>query len=208
MKQLNRIIIPLLVFFLLIGLIIGLRFYLLDYFIKPIALLAWGVWRIILSVDQQYYWLLLIIICGWLVFRLIPFWRRQKEKQVYRYAYRPPSQLEHWQTLIKDSSSMGNGRDQLRSSLKELVITLIAQDEKSDQSNAEIRITQEINMLPSLVRDYLFPPDQVNGIFTRNVQKRAWYRKISFIKQPDEYIFIDATLQWMETELEINHENQ
>lgn len=207
MKQLNRIIIPLFVLFLLIGLIIGLRSYLLDYLIKPIALLAWGVWRTLLSVDQQFYWILLVIICGGMVFSLIPFWRRQKVKQVYRYAYRPPGQLEYWQTLIKDSISMGNGRDQLRSSLRELVITLMAQDEKSDQSNAEMRISRKINLLPPLVRDYLFPPDQMDGIFTRNVQKRAWYRKMSIKKQPKEYIFIDATLQWIETELEIDHEN-
>lgn len=207
MKQLNRIIIPLLVIFLLTGVIIGFRSYLLDYLIMPIALLAWGVWRIMLSVDQQFYWILLVIICGGLVFRLILFGSGQKDNQMYRYAYRPPSQFEHWQTLIKDSLSMGNGRDQLRSSLKEMVITLMVQDEKSDQSNAEMRITPKINMLPPLVRDYLFPPDQMDGIFTGNVQKRAWYRKIRFKKQPKDYIFMDSTLQWMETELEIDHEN-
>jgi len=207
MKQLNRITIPLFVLFLLVGLMIGLRSYLLDYLIKPIALLAWGVWRTLHSVDQQFYWILLVIICGGLVFRLIPFWSRQKVKQVYRYAYRPPSQLEYWQALFRDSLSKGNGRDQLRSSLKELAITLMAQDGKSDPSDAEMRISQKISLLPPQVRDYLFPPGQVDGIFTRNVQKRAWYRKIMFKKQPKEYIFMDATLQWMETELEIDHEN-
>lgn len=207
MKQLNRIILPLLFLFLLIGLVIGFRSYLLDYLIQPIALLVWGVWRTLLSVDQQFYWILLVILCGGMVFRLIPFWSRQKIKQVYRYAYRAPGQFEQWQALIRDSHSMGNGQDQLRSSLKELVITLMVQDEKSDPSDAEMRITQKINRLPPRVRDYLFPSGQVDGIFTRNEQKRAWYRKIWFKKQPKENIFMDATLQWMETELEINHEN-
>ena len=207
MKSLNRIIMPLLVLFLLAGLVVRFRSYLLDYLIRPIALLAWGAWRTLLSVDQRFYWILLVIICGGLVFRLIPFWSKQKVKQVYRYAYRPPSQLEYWQALFKDRLSMGNGRDQLRSSLRELAITLMAQDEKTEPSNAEMRINQKISLLPPRMREYLFPPGQEDGIFTRNVQKRAWFRKIRIKKEPKEDILIDATLQWMESELEIDHEH-
>ena len=207
MKQLNKIILPLFILFLSIGLVIGFRSYLLEYLIHPIALLAWGIRRLMLTVDQQLYWLLLVLLCAGMVFLLVPFWNRQKVPPVYRYAYRPPGPFEYWQALIRDRRSTGNGQDQLRSNLKELAITLMTQSERSDPSDVERMISQKIGTLPPAVRDYLFPPGQEDGIFTHNVQKRAWYRKISLKKQPKENIDLDAILKWMESELEIDHDN-
>ena len=208
MKPIHKNITSLLILFLSAGLIFGLRSYLLDYIIRPIALLGWGVWRMMISVDQQIYWIFLIVICASLVLRLIFHKKPHSGNLQYRYAYRSLGKLDHWQVRMKDGVSNRQGQEQLRSSLRELAITLMIQGEKSDQSNPEERIAQRIDTLPQMVREYLFPPDQENGVFSRNRQKQSWYRKLRLKKRPQNDPVIDTTLQWMEAELEINHEHE
>lgn len=53
------VIVLLLVLIFLLGILA--RSFILDNVVKPIALVLWVIWRVLQSVDQKYYWILLIL---------------------------------------------------------------------------------------------------------------------------------------------------
>lgn len=212
MDRLKKPILQFLILIVLAGLIIGFRSFLMDYIIQPISLLSWLIWRFIASVNQSVYWIVLIVICIFLVVRLATSGRKDSPSLAYGPTYKPPNRVEHWQTLI-DEAVLGRAeREHLRDNLQMLLMT-VTQDEFPDTTNSEDIFERGVASLPPAARHYLFPSDSKYGMFFQNEQRNSiafvprWLRRWGRKYMNQKHTMIDEIASWMEAELEIHDGN-
>ena len=212
MSNSKQFALPILILILLVGFMVSFRSFLLTYIVEPVALLFWALWRIVASVDQHIYWFALIGFCSILIIRLLSTGNDSSSGSAYKNRDKSLSRVEHWQILIKNAT-LGNAESRLlRDNLKDLLISIGAQDEQSEPIELEEVLTKGEISLPLAVQRYLFSPVDRGGKFSI-IQKinlmflaPRWIRKwISKFVYQDNTL-IDKTLRWMEVELEINNE--
>jgi type IV secretory pathway VirB3-like protein len=212
MEKYKKNILPFLILTLLTSLFVGFRSFLMDYIVEPIALLFWAVWRIISSVDQNLYWIALIVICTLLVIRLIPSEKDNSPSPAYIYKYKPPNRVEYWQTLIDESVRGKNKNEYLRYRMQELTMTILSQVEQPAITEADEVMTTEALSLSPAARQYLFPlnkKDRVSSFkdqLSNDVVVPRWLRRWRRKNIQQYNTILDEILKWMETELEINNE--
>lgn len=212
METYKKNILPFLILTLLTGLLVGFRAFLMDYIIEPIALLFWAIWRIISSVDQNLYWIALIVICTILVMRLIPSEKDNSSSPAYSYKYKPPNRVEYWQTLIDESVHGKNKNEYLRYKIEELTMTIIAQVERPTTREVDEFLTTEVPSLSPSARQYLFPSTREDRVSSLKDQRSnavvvpGWPRRWRRNHIHQDNALLDEILKWMETELEISNE--
>lgn len=194
------------------GLAISFRSFLMINIIEPIAILLWAFWRIITSVNQNIYWAILVIFCSALMIYLVPAGDSNSLSPAYNYMQRSQGRVEYWQSLFTNALMEKDGVGNLHSNLKELLISIIDQEERSSPMNSERLISLGQAPLPISVHSFLFPPKgkhemfsgdyQIQLLFLTPKRFRVWVRK--FI-QPNN-TSIDEVLKWMETTMEISHD--
>ena len=208
----KQLVSPILITILLVILVVSFRSFLMTNIVEPIALLFWALWRVITSVDQHIYWIALIVFCSILVLRLFPSGDDKPSGLIYNDRGKQLSRVEHWQTLMKDAVLGNDEGRRFHDSLKDLLISVVAQDERTDPFELEEVVAKGEVPLSLATQQYLFPPvgghkkyhlnQKINIMFLTPRWLRKWTGK--FVHQ--DYTSIDETLQWMETELEINDE--
>ena len=212
MRNNKQFALPILITVLLVILIVSFRSFLLTNIIEPIALLFWAFWRIITSVNQHVYWMALIVLCSMLFLRLFPSGDNKSSRSAYNDRGKSLNRVEHWQTLMKDSV-LGNDKSRrLHDSLKDLLISIVAQGEEGDPIELEEFVAKGKVPLSLATQQYLYPPVERHGKFHLNQKINImslaprWLRKWrgKFVHQ--DYTSIDEILRWMETELEIDDE--
>jgi hypothetical protein len=212
MEKFKKNFLPFLILLLLAGFFVSFRSFLMNYIIEPIALLFWAVWRILSSVDQNLYWIVLIIICAILVIRLIPSEKEGPPSPSYIYTYKPPNRVEYWQTIIDESSLGKHKSEYLRNRIKELTMTVIAQVGQPATAEPDEIVAAGIPSLPPEARQYLFPSNGEAGIssiknqLNHNVFLPGWLQRWRSKHVHQNNAMLDEILTWMETELEIDHE--
>ena len=212
MEKFKKNFLPFLILLLLAGFFVSFRSFLMNYIIKPIALLFWAVWRILSSVNQNLYWIALIVICAILVIRLIPSEKEGPPSPSYLFTYKPPNRVEYWQTIIDESSLGKHKSEYLRNRIKELTMTVISQVEQPATTELDEIVAAGIPSLPPEARKYLFPPNREDG--TSSTKERLnynafvprWLRRWRRKYFHQNNAMLDEVLTWMETELEIDHE--
>lgn len=213
MNKFKKSIPTFLIFILLVFSIVFFRSFLMVYIIKPIALLCWAIWRIIASVNQNIYWVILIALCIIFIVRMIPFEDGKPSKPSYVYSYKPPTRAEYWRNLIIDSVLGKNENEKLRKNMKELLIKVISQIEGINAMKAEKLVEKRIIHLSPSAYKYFFLSNKKGLRFQENKLNNIyllprWLRKFGrkFIHQNNS--MIDEILDYMETELEINDGKQ
>lgn len=199
-----------LVFFVSLGVIF--RSFLMTNIIEPIALMFWLFWRTLSSVEQNIYWIALIVFCVILVVRLIPYRIDKSPVSAYNYSYNSLPRVEYWHSVLDDAVFGRNETDELRESLQELLAAVIAQIERSDLTAIDEIYLKERVFLSTAAYRYLFPPKRKHGMFSTNfkrnimqlIPKRLRKRAKMYIQQ--DITTVDEILQWMEAELEISSE--
>jgi hypothetical protein len=163
-------------------------------------------------VDQNIYWIILIVFCAILVFRLIPAGNSKSPSSAYNDTYKSLNRVEYWQTLISDAAFGKKESANLREDLQQLLIASIAQAEQSDSTEPrEFTAKDKVSLSPAAQR-YLYPPSGKSGKLPENLQLNItflvpkWLRKRARMYLNQDNIVIDEILRWMETELEINYE--
>ena len=174
-NMIRKFLLSLLILFLFVSIVIIFRSFLIDNIIEPVALLLWLVWRIISSVDQNIYWIVLIFFVVIIFLRLIPPGNEKSHISAYNYTYEAFSRVEHWQMLIWDSALGWIESEYLRDGLKELLMAVIAQVEHSDTSDSEEVIAKGKVSLSPAARRYLFPPSGENRVFSINFQRNSLF---------------------------------
>jgi hypothetical protein len=193
----------------LLSLTVGFRSFLMAYLIEPAALFFWVVWRIAASVDQNVYWALLIVLGFFPIIRLLQSASNLTHGSTYQQETPPRGRVEHWRKQIEEGATGRRGHDSLRKSLRALSSDLLAQsgiEMAPDRGGAGNPLHTPIN---ARVFQLLWDNGAAAGGFQASVSSRAsrWFRNLaSALRRPD-YGWVDETLTWMETELDIHDEN-
>lgn len=210
----KRYILPLLVLISIAGIAVGFRSFFMANIIEPIAVLFWAFWRIIISVNQNIYWMILIIICLMLVLRLVPIEKDSLPNPAYTYKYRSPNRVEYWQTLINESILGREGGERLRVNLENLLASVNAKSGRIGLKDSDEVIAKGQRQLSLRATRFLFPQKQSEGAFFPDhrldikslIPKRlqGWAGK--FV--PQDTTTIAEILEYMETEMEMSHDGQ
>lgn len=212
MNKFKKSVVPLLTLTLLVGFIIRFRLFVMDYIVKPVALLLWAAWRILASVDQNVYWVALIVFCAVLIIRLIPSGKDDSPGLAYGNTYKPPNRVEYWQTLIAYSVLGKNKSENLRNNMKELYMSVISVVERPAASDAKEIIEEEIQALSPAARQFLFLSNDKNEtssikeLLNNNVFGPAWLRVRRKKYNHQNNTILHEILNWMEIKLEIKDE--
>ncbi|HLO15543.1 MAG TPA: hypothetical protein VK206_11985 [Anaerolineales bacterium] len=196
---------PLLVLSLFLGLAIYFQAFLMTNIFEPIAVLFWALWRIIASVHQNYFWMILILISSMLLIRFIPF-TRNTSGSAYPDERSSPNRVEDWLRLMKNASDGTEETEFLRDSLKRLLIS-IYQVEQPHYMKMDEGVMPEAALLPEIVHRFLFPTKRKHNCRSQIllfIPKwiRNWASKVFQIDNPP----IEETLEWMESVMEINND--
>lgn len=212
MDRFKKYILPFLALGSIVSLAVVFRSFFMTNLVEPVAYLLWAVWGIVCSVNQNFYWMMLIIVCLLLMIRLIPPDTSNTPSRAYTYKHSWPNPVEYWQTLIQDGTLGRNEAEHLRDGLKKLLEAVIAQVERSDpQSSDEIPVIGKVPLSAAAQR-FLFSSKGQSGMYSESRRFgilyfapkwiRIWAGK--FIRQ--DMTLIDEILERMETEMEISHD--
>lgn len=210
----KRYTLPLIVLISLAGIAVGFRSFFMANIIEPIAVLFWAFWRIIISVNQNIYWMILIIICLMFVLRLVPIEKDNQPNPAYTYKYRSPNRVEYWQALINESMLGREEGERLRVNLENLLTSVNAKSGRTGSKDSDEVIAKGQRQLslramrllfPQKRRDRAFFPDHrldIKSLIPKRLQ--GWAEK--FV--PQDTTSIAEILEYMETEMEMSHDGQ
>lgn len=195
---------------LLIGtlLIIQFRIYLWNNLVEPIALLFWAGWRVILSVDQQIYWQLLIWGSIFFFLRFLP---TQKERST-AYAEKENGKsikgLAYWQILVSSAANDDDKRALLRRDLEKMLILGLSIQERVEKEEIKRRLSSHQMDCPEFIYAFFYPDQQdEKGIFEKIKKSHyflpAWLRNLNHREKMQYQHTLSAILQWMEQTLEV-----
>lgn len=205
MRIFNRLALPIILTTVFAVLVVGYWSELLDYLILPIANLLWQAWRILTSVGQATYWAILLLVCLFVTVRLFPFRKKAPPRRSYQLAPRPPNRMAYWSALFREAQRGKNENEYLRSNLRELFLSMNARPQRYDTYGAEEMIEGARSSLPPAASQYLFPPDSETSAVEAFAPR--WLRRLSRNKIQFYGSGLNETLDWMEQELEIHHED-
>jgi len=193
-----------------VGLAINFRTYLVTNVFEPIAILLWASWRIVISVDQNIYWMILILFSSILMIRIAPF-RRKTPGKVYSEDRSPVNRVEDWLRLMKNASLGMDQTEYLRDSLKRLLLS-IQQVERFHSMNLDEAVKTEVPLLPPAVEHFLFSSKRKRTMFFGDYRMRLffltpkWFRRWAGTALQIDNTAIEETLSWMESVMEISND--
>lgn len=210
MKPLQNNWRPFLLLSLFLGSAVIFRTFLITNIFEPIAMLFWAAWRILSSVHQNIYWIILVLICSIPVIRLIPF-RRYTSGSAYREAYSPIDRVEDWLRLMKNAPLGMAETEYLRDGLKRLLISA-QQLERFPSMKADQMAVPEAVSLPLVVRRFLFPAKEKDKMSSGDFRLQLlfltpkWFRRWAGKPFQIDNPAIEETLTWMESLMEISND--
>ena len=205
---------------LLLGLVLPagvlFRAFLLDNFVRPVALVLWLIWRVLLSIDQKIYWSLLIFTALFYIF--IHLARRLAENQTT--APPPDSNLtldtvDFWRTSIGLTSDENVRVNILKQNLGEMLASMYA-SRQNEASHWEVyeALQQGKIPLPEHIYSFLFPPKPLEGkrtfrqiLQTIRQAPGRWVRQWTGSAAADYHRSIEEVLTFMESSMEIKHDD-
>jgi hypothetical protein len=208
MKGASRLIIPagaaLVVLLLLV-----FRSFVMAIFIQPVALLLWALWRALASIDQQVYWIAIIILCAGLALQLVPTEARGSAASTYKYHYPQPSRLKAWQVLITRAAGKDDA-EAMHAAARKLLLSVIASTEHAERMDAGLpEAYGELDLPPAALRLLL----ETSGNHDRSEASRfpralaspfsRLHRRLSGRPSDDEMLLSQA-LSWMESRMEMD----
>ena len=198
------------VLLLAIGILLILQFktFLWSTLVEPIALLFWSGWRVILSVDQNIYWQLLLWGSFFFFLRFIP---TQKERST---AYgdiengKSIKGLAYWQTLISAAADDMDQRSILRHELEKLLILGLAIQERMENDEVKRRLIAHQIDCPEFIYAFFYPDMDVKKGFFDKIKNSyyylpIWLRKLDHQEKRQYTQTLLAILHWMALTLEV-----
>ncbi len=188
------------------------RSFLYENIFQPVGLVFWLLWRLIEAVPQSFYWGAVILICAFLVIRMLP--RGVPEEPIS--AEDPFGKVENsyyaWLSAFAYGSADLNGLNQLREKLKRLALQASGRNEKFNTNFAEELFHSERETLPEKARAFLFPeesrPSLAERLRLRSALFFASFHEAKNREMPDIiHQPIDEILTNLEEQAEIPHEH-
>ena len=209
----TSLVIILLGLVLLLGILF--RSFILDNFVRPVALVFWLFWRIVLSVDQKIYWYLLILSA--LVYALF-----QLAEELAGIKLTPPpnsflilDNINYWRTFIQLTGDEIKKPNILKRSLIEMLVTMYtSRQPEARQWEVEEALLQRQIPLPEHVYAFLFKAEPSGGrrSFQQILQTiwstpGKWVRRWTGRDAAKYYQAIEEVLTFMESSMEIKHDD-
>jgi len=185
--------------FLPLGLLVllGLAFWNRTFFItcviEPIARIFWLIYRTLLSVDQEIYWVLLILSALSLTIHMVPDRTEPSIRSAYQYTVQENDRVAYWETLLKAAQKSERDQLALRRNLEALQRSINAQDSENDDERI------------------LMPPFKIGfqqriQVVWRSLVLPRMSRRKGALQATELEKSVDGILKSMETRLEIHHD--
>lgn len=205
MQALRRYPLLLVMLALLLGAVVIFPRLFLAYLLTPVAAMLWAGWRVVASVDQRVYWLLLIVLCALLSLRV--FASREQEQGTPSHGHSPkrPSRVQRWQELFQAAERSQKGEQALQASLRMLLASTIAQPGVPPTNDLSAALKARRISLPAAVETYLaMETKTASGSALSRIKHRMrrwfWGRRVG-----DDATIREA-IRWMEEMMEIPHD--
>jgi len=200
-----------------ITLFTGLLFwpFILNNIIKPIALVAWILLRIlVLSIDQKYFWGAIIFAATVFLFRLMPREQVSTQSDPYMEANATIRSIRYWHTLFTFNDLDVREEKNLKRELVHMLTSLYASKHHASTYFVIYDALRKGEIpLPEHIHTFLFSEEpQVSGWsikrFLPSIQKsfRKWIRQWTGQEKAEHRQMIDEVLCFMETSLEIKND--
>ena len=192
------------VIFLLLLLIVIFRHLLWRWLVQPAAFVLWALWRVLASVDQIFYWFLLIGIALLLLIRRLP--NEPQENSAYaNHGSIVVKGTAYWQDLIQTASRDEVKRQIVRRDLEKMLINGLILQEHSDRDTIKLKLAEKGYPFPAFVYAYFYP-DEKNWRYRlkQSLRQSGW--AFPGWLQPDKMKYqhtIQTILIWMEETLEV-----
>jgi hypothetical protein len=205
---------------LLLGLVLLLGFlfrvFILENFVKPVALVFWLIWRVLLSIDQGVYWSLLILLAVFYAFiHFARGWVSTKPT--------PPldsnltlETVDYWRMFIRLSVREKARVSVLKQNLEEMLVTMYtSRQPETPHWEVSEALRQRQIPLPESIYAFLFPRKPLSS--RRSLRQvlhaireafREWARRRTGQDVAEYYRSIEEVLNFMETSMEISHDNE
>jgi len=202
-------------------LLVGFSFpsFVQDNFITPIALVLWLGWRILQSIDQQIYWVMLIfavvIYCLIRLFRWVQGVETVEQTQAL-HANAALEQISYWRTSIRLTGFKIDSANSLERNLAKMLAALYASKQLHVAPHEIYSALEQRQMpLPEPVYAFLFPA-QSSGAkrsfqqILRNLRDmpRKRIRHWTGREKAEYYQLLDQVLKFMESVMENEHDDQ
>ncbi len=186
---------------------LGFRDVLSAYLVHPVAISLWAIWRIIISVDQIVYWILLVALCALLMIRVFSANdHTPPPPTIEQSAKQQRTRIDHWLGLFRSAGRTRGDDAALRASLRQLVTATISQADRPVGPDLAQALAARHIPLPPRVREYL----QIGGTSesppSRSLSLAARLRRWVGRPAAHDNAAIEEVLRWMETVMEINHD--
>ena len=173
-----------------------------DYVVQPIAAILWAGWRVIASVDQGVYWLLLIVLCTLLTIRVFSIREFKQPAPEDRHTPLQLTRVEHWRALF-EAPRTPEGDATLRASLRGLLTSSLAREGQPPDDDLEEALAKRRISLPAGVQAYLAGSEQDGPGFRLASIARKLRRRLGWSAAEDDSL-VDKLLGWMEANMEMN----
>lgn len=206
-------------YILLIFLFLGLVFWPFVYnnILQPFALVIWFLLRIfILSIGQQYYWVLLIFLVLAFVFRLLPHIHLETQPENVEIISETLNSIHTWRRMYIPGDDPESDDRAIRREFARMLTTLHA---TKLHTQPDFKFYDAIRRgdipVPDVIHRLAFfedPPPQKPSVrrFFQSIQHslRKWLRRWTGQEKAEHYRMIDEMLSYLESSLEMNNDHE
>jgi hypothetical protein len=202
-------------------LLVGFSFpsFVQDNFIIPIALVLWLCWRILQSIDQQVYWLVLLLAV--VFYFLIRLYRWAQGADTLEQTQSSDSndaleQISYWRTSIRLTGFKIDPANSLERSLAKMLAAAYASKQLHVAQHEVYSALEQRQMpLPEPVYTFLFPAHSSSA--KRSIKQilrdlrdipRKRIRRWTGREKAEYYQLLDQVLTFMESVMENEHDDQ
>jgi len=198
----------------LLALAIIFRSFFMDNILRPVALIFWLVWRLISSVNQNFYWGMVIAVCLFLVIRLLPPESPQIQGDSEKDQPKTVNGYFSWLSAFAGALSSLPELENLKEKLVDLFVSVVHQTDRVASKEAkelfksgQFPISESgrsfLSSETGFRRTLLYTLKLRSALFMIALLKRKGSKIPKIIHQP-----IDEFLSLMEEKAEIKHGNQ
>ena len=201
-----------------IVLFVGMLFwpFILNDIIKPTALVVWFLLRLlILSVDQEYFWSIMILVAVIFLFRFLPREQSSTQPDDFPGTNATINRIGYWHILFTYDGRNVQEDKTLRQELIHLLTSFYASKQRIANNFGIYEALQQGEIpLPENIHTYLFPqePQKSDGLIKNLFQSfrttpRQWIYQWSGQAKAEHEQMISEVLNFLETSLEIKNDN-
>jgi hypothetical protein len=206
-------------FILLVFLFLGLVFWQFVFYniLQPVSLVIWLLLRIcVLSIGQQYYWVILIFVAMVFLVRLLPRGQMEMQPDEIEIASETLTSINTWRRMYIPGDDLESDDRIIRREFARMLAVLYA---TRLHTEPDFKLYDALRRgdipLPAHIHDLAFfevPPPQKSSL-RRSIQSmrnipHKWIRRWTGQEKAEHYRMIEEMLSYFESSLEMNNDHE